>query len=69
MNDHILTLAQELYLADHLHQWATLLIKNDLLEKSYTSYREKILANAPFSELSESARLEYILQARRISNE
>lgn len=69
MNDHILTLAQELYLADHLHQYATILVKNDKLEKSYTSYREKILANAPFSELSEGARLEYILQARRISND
>lgn len=69
MNDPVKVLARELYLADHLHQYATILVKNDKLEKSYNSYREKILANAPFSELSEGARLEYILQARRISND
>ena len=66
MNDPVRTLARELYVADHLHKYASILVKNDKLEKSYTSYREKILANAPFEELSLKDSLDYQEQAIRM---
>lgn len=66
MNDPVKTLARELYVADHLHQYASILVKNNKLEHSYKAYREKILANAPFEELSLRDSLTYQEQAIRL---
>ena len=66
MNDPVKTLAIELYIADHLHQYASILVKSNKLESSYRAYREKILANAPFEELSLRDSLTYQEQAIRL---
>lgn len=66
MNDPVRTLAIELYVADHLHQYASILVKDKKLELSYKAYREKILANAPFEELSLRDSLTYQEQAIRL---
>ena len=66
MNDPVKTLARELYVADHLHQYATILVKDNKLESSYKAYREKILANAPFDTIREVDQADYIHQAERL---
>ena len=66
MNDPVKVLARELYVADHVHQYALILIKSDKLEKSYNNYREKILANAPFDTIREVDQAYYINQAERL---
>lgn len=67
MNDPVKTLARELYIANQLHAFALMYSHGSkFYESSYNTYREKILANAPFEELSLSDSLNYQEQAIRL---